>query len=55
MHDRVLDHYYCTCPAWAFQRSAPQRRTCKHLRALLGDEYERERCGAELNFGTPVK
>ncbi|KII90494.1 hypothetical protein PLICRDRAFT_39053 [Plicaturopsis crispa FD-325 SS-3] len=38
---RTFDHYYCSCPAWRNQSGAPvNARTCKHLRAVLGDEYE---------------
>jgi predicted nucleic acid-binding Zn finger protein len=22
---------YCSCPAWRFQKSSPDARTCKHL------------------------
>lgn len=24
-------HFYCSCPAWKFQRKTPKERTCKHL------------------------
>ena len=34
---RTGDHYYCTCPAWRNQNLAVDRRTCKHLRELLGN------------------
>ncbi|EIN04603.1 hypothetical protein PUNSTDRAFT_92533 [Punctularia strigosozonata HHB-11173 SS5] len=38
---RTWDHYYCTCPAWRNQGGMPvNARSCKHLRAVLGDEYE---------------
>lgn len=37
--------FACTCPAWAKQRSPPAQRTCKHLRAHLGDEHEDTRVG----------
>ncbi|KAG9104665.1 hypothetical protein FRC07_009757, partial [Ceratobasidium sp. 392] len=41
---RTWDHYYCTCPAWRNQGGAPTNaRTCKHLKALLGDDYEAAR------------
>ncbi|KAF8626423.1 hypothetical protein AX15_004885 [Amanita polypyramis BW_CC] len=41
---RTLDHYYCTCPAWRNQSKVPiNARTCKHLKALLGDAYEEAR------------
>jgi hypothetical protein len=37
--------FACTCPAWAKQRNPPAQRTCKHLRACLGDEHEDTRVG----------
>lgn len=37
--------YACTCPAWARQKAPPARRTCKHLRAHLGDDHEDARVG----------
>jgi DNA ligase 1 len=40
--------YSCTCPAWRNQSAPIERRTCKHLRKLRGEEAERERVGAEL-------
>ncbi|CAD6972498.1 unnamed protein product [Tilletia controversa] len=41
---RHSDHYSCTCPAWRFQSSVSiTARTCKHLKALLGEKYENER------------
>jgi DNA ligase-1 len=40
--------YSCTCPAWRNQSIAIERRTCKHLRKLRGEEAERQRLGAEL-------
>ena len=40
--------YSCTCPAWRNQSVAIERRTCKHLRKLRGEEAERQRLGAEL-------
>lgn len=52
--------YSCTCPAWRNQSLAIDKRTCKHLKAQLGDDHERIRCGtlrpdekAKLN-GPPV-
>jgi SWIM zinc finger len=27
-------HWYCSCPAWKFQRATPEHRTCKHLEAF---------------------
>jgi DNA ligase-1 len=35
----------CSCPAWKNQGQAIDRRTCKHLRAYLGDEAETQRVG----------
>lgn len=38
--------YSCTCPAWRNQGATIDRRTCKHLRAYLGDAAETARVGA---------
>ncbi len=43
--------YSCTCPAWRNQGAAIGLRSCKHLRAYLGDEFESARIGAAA---TPV-
>ena len=32
--------YSCTCPAWRNQSVAIERRTCKHLRKLRGEQAE---------------
>jgi DNA ligase-1 len=37
--------YMCSCPAWKNQGAPIDRRTCKHLRAYLGDAAETERAG----------
>ncbi|HEY5951481.1 MAG TPA: DNA ligase [Kofleriaceae bacterium] len=37
--------YSCTCPAWRNQGAALGLRTCKHLRAYLGDAAETARIG----------
>lgn len=37
--------YSCSCPAWRNQSLAIEKRTCKHLRKLRGDEAEAKRCG----------
>jgi len=37
------DVYSCSCPAWKIQKLPPQQRTCKHLKAYLGDEFEEHR------------
>ena len=38
--------YSCTCPAWQFQSTPVELRTCKHLRTLRGAAAEEERVGA---------
>ncbi|OWZ18419.1 ATP-dependent DNA ligase [Phytophthora megakarya] len=38
--------YSCNCPAWRNQRHPPTSRTCKHLKQLLGDEFETVRARA---------
>lgn len=38
--------YSCTCLGWTFQSNAPDKRTCKHLRAFRGDEAEKARVGS---------
>ncbi len=40
--------YSCSCPAWRNQSTAIERRTCKHLRKLRGDEAEEARLGGAL-------
>lgn len=40
--------YSCTCPAWRNQSAPIERRTCKHLRKLRGEEAESQRLGAAL-------
>jgi DNA ligase-1 len=37
--------YYCTCIAWKMQKRPVDKRSCKHLRAYLGEEFERQRLG----------
>ncbi|KAG9094737.1 hypothetical protein FS749_011933 [Ceratobasidium sp. UAMH 11750] len=49
---RTWDHYYCTCPAWRNQGGSPvNARTCKHLKALLGEEYEAARIKLKNPYG----
>src|SRR5579872_6125791 len=36
--------YVCTCTGWRMQRLPVNRRTCKHLRQHLGEEFEAQRC-----------
>ncbi|WP_224363580.1 DNA ligase [Hyalangium versicolor] len=38
--------YSCSCPAWRNQSEPIERRTCKHLRKIRGDEAEDARIGA---------
>ena len=38
--------YSCSCPAWRHQSRPIERRTCKHLRRLRGDDAEAARVGA---------
>ena len=45
--------YSCTCPAWMHQSLGIERRSCKHLRALRGDDAEQARVG-ELS-GKPAR
>jgi DNA ligase-1 len=40
--------YSCTCPAWRNQSLGIERRSCKHLRKLRGDEAEEARIGGAL-------
>lgn len=40
--------YMCSCPAWKNQSATIDRRTCKHLRAYLGDAAEAARIGSAL-------
>src|SRR5947207_2873726 len=42
-HGSVL---MCTCMAWKNQGAPVDMRTCKHLRAYLGEEAETQRLGA---------
>jgi DNA ligase-1 len=41
----VGEVYSCTCPAWRNQSLGIEKRTCKHLRALRGEEAEAARVG----------
>lgn len=47
--------YSCSCPAWRNQGGGPERRTCKHLKALRGVEAEAARLGSDLAVGTPTR
>src|SRR6187200_2174341 len=41
----VAGVYSCSCPAWRNQSLPIERRTCKHLRKLRGDDAEERRIG----------
>lgn len=43
---RVGNHYYCTCISWRQQKLSVDCRTCKHLKQVLGDDFELARVGA---------
>ena len=43
---RTRSSYFCSCPAWKYQRLPVQRRTCKHLKRILGAEHEERRVAA---------
>jgi DNA ligase 1 len=45
--------YMCSCPAWRNQGATVDQRTCKHLRAYLGDDIEIERIGSSVSVRTP--
>jgi len=42
---RISEVYSCSCPAWRNQSLVLDARTCKHLRAYLGDAFEDDRVG----------
>ncbi|KAL7416590.1 hypothetical protein BDY24DRAFT_377587 [Mrakia frigida] len=51
--------YSCSCPAWTFQKGVDSsRRTCKHLIALLGQDFETARileAGGEIKIKAASK
>ncbi|HUJ57485.1 MAG TPA: DNA ligase [Kofleriaceae bacterium] len=47
--------YSCSCPAWRNQGAAIDRRTCKHLRAYLGDDVEARRVGTSAPAASAQK
>jgi DNA ligase 1 len=50
---RKSNVYACSCPAWRNQGATLDRRSCKHLRAYLGDAFEAARVGAPAATGSP--
>jgi DNA ligase-1 len=47
--------YSCSCPAWRNQSVPIERRTCKHLRKLRGDDAEQARILAAGGSLEPVR
>lgn len=41
----VLFLGFIRCIGWKVQKNAPNKRTCRHLRDYLGDEFEKNRIG----------
>jgi DNA ligase-1 len=44
---RVGETYSCSCPSWRNPKGAGSMRTCKHLKALRGEQAELERLGGD--------
>src|ERR1700693_435656 len=51
----VAGVYSCSCPAWRNQSRPIERRSCKHIRSLRGDEAEQIRIGGEAFPAQHVK
>lgn len=47
--------YSCTCPAWRNQSAGIDKRTCKHLKKLRGDQAELDRIGTDVVSVRAVK
>jgi len=43
----------CSCPAWKNQSTPINKRTCKHIRKLCGDDVESARIGGSLTMRAP--
>jgi len=52
---RIGDVISCSCPAWRNQSLPINRRTCKHIRKILGDEAEQIRVGYNPAIKTKPK
>jgi len=50
---RVGEVVSCSCPAWRNQSLPINKRTCKHIRKVRGDEAETERIGGSLTMRAP--
>ncbi len=46
--------YSCTCPSWRNQSLPIERRSCKHLRLLRGEQAEQDRLGGFAAKSLPV-
>lgn len=51
----VGEVYSCSCPAWRNQSLGIEKRTCKHLKALRGEEAELLRVGAAVGAAARSK
>jgi DNA ligase-1 len=40
--------FSCSCPAWRNQSTPIERRTCKHLKKVLGEAFEAARVGGDM-------
>ena len=47
--------YSCSCPAWRNQGAVIDRRTCKHLKAYLGEAFEASRTGGSAPAAAVAK
>lgn len=47
--------YSCNCPAWRNQSAAIDKRTCKHLQRIRGEEAEAKRVGGSTNIRRKAK
>jgi len=50
---RTGDVISCSCPAWRNQSLPINKRTCKHIRKIEGDEAESARIGGSLTMRAP--
>ncbi|KDE04391.1 hypothetical protein, variant [Microbotryum lychnidis-dioicae p1A1 Lamole] len=44
-HSPTENMYICSCPAWKFSPGQRGAKTCKHLREVLGSDFETQRTG----------
>jgi DNA ligase 1 len=49
----IGDVISCSCPAWRNQSLPINKRTCKHIRKVCGDEAESARIGGSLTMRAP--